>query len=99
MNPRHNDPKRFRKSAQNGVQILAVPSERFTSKIAEQQNVVRAIPFASVHFENGLKLISLVYGTTLEYEIMYFARRCYFFPTSIFPLVTLLTGICGRYLK
>jgi hypothetical protein len=60
MNPRHTDPKRFRKSAQQGLQILAVLSERFTSKITEQQNVVRAILFAPVHFENGLKLISFV---------------------------------------
>ena len=64
MNPTHTDPKRFRKSAQHGVQILAVPSERFTSKITDQQNVVRSIPFAPVHFEYGIKLISLVYGTT-----------------------------------
>jgi len=60
MNPTHIDPKRLRKSAQQGLQILAVSSERLTWKITDQQNVVRAIPFAPVHFEKGIKLISFV---------------------------------------
>jgi hypothetical protein len=60
MNPRHTDPESFRKPTQQEWQILAIPSERFTSKITDQQNVVRAVPFAPVHFENGINLISFV---------------------------------------